>query len=77
MATIDNKQIIDDLIRDNGFYLDDPRVYQIVEYTNTYGKITWSVTWSNESSERRNRYMEASSYVRNPKIIWNMNQVKA
>ena len=32
MATIDSKQIIDEIIQRNGYYEDDPRAYMIVEY---------------------------------------------
>lgn len=70
MATIDNKQIIDDIIRDNGYYDEDPQVYMIVEYTNAYGNVTWGVTWSNESSQQRVRYLDETEYIRNPKVIW-------
>lgn len=70
MATIDSKQIINELIAANGYYEDDPQAYMIVEYTNAYGNITWGVTWSNESPNRRTRYLEKSQYVINPRVIW-------
>lgn len=70
MATIDNKQIIDDLISKNGFFKDDPRVFQIVEYTNFSGVTTWGVTWMNELPSSKVRYMNATEYVRNPRVIW-------
>ena len=70
MATIDSKDIIDQIIQRNGYYEDDPRAYMIVEYTNAFGNKTWGVTWSNESPERRTRYIIESEYVINPKVIW-------
>jgi hypothetical protein len=70
MATIDSKSLIDTLIANKGYYEDDPRVYQIVEYTNAYGNKTWGVTWCTEDVERRQRYLVESQFVQNPKIIW-------
>ena len=70
MATIDSPSLIQKLINDDGYFLDDPRVYQIVEYTNSRGNKTWGVTWTNESKDRQNRYLVESQYIRNPKIIW-------
>jgi len=70
MATIDSKEIIDRLIKNNGFYEDDARVYMIVEYTNAYGGITWGVTWVSDDKNRRFKYLVETEYVRNPKIIW-------
>jgi len=70
MATIDSKNIIDNLIANNGYYEDDPQVYMIVEYTNSYGNITYGVTWNNESRERRTRYLNETQFVINPKVIW-------
>lgn len=68
MATIDSKHIIDELIENDGYYPGDPRIYMIVEYTNAYGNQTWGVTWPNERG--RDRYLEETEWVRNPKIIW-------
>ncbi len=70
MATIDNKKMIDDIIKNNGHFEDDPQVYMIVEYTNAYGDITWGVTWSNENVKSRTRYLDESKFVQKPKVIW-------
>jgi len=70
MSTIDDKKIIDDIIKANGYYMDDPQVYMIVEYTNAYGRVTWGVTWSNEHPKSRTRYLDETEYVRNPRVIW-------
>ena len=70
MATIDSKELIDEIIRNNGYYLDDPRVYMVVEYTNYNGNITWGIAYCTESRERRTRYLDETEYVRNPKVIW-------
>jgi hypothetical protein len=74
MSTIDSKGIIDEIIRKNGYYLGDPQVAMIVEYTNAYGGTTYGVTWSNEAKARQLRYLIETEYVRNPRIIWRANQ---
>jgi hypothetical protein len=71
MATIDSKDVIDALIKNNGYYDDDPRAFMIVEYTNAYGNQTWGVTWVNETGKYR--YLEETPFVRNPKVIWMAN----
>ena len=70
MATIDNKKMIDEMIAANGYYMDDPRVAKIVEYTNAYGKQTWGVTWSSEHPDSQNKYLKNSPFIHNPKLIW-------
>jgi hypothetical protein len=70
LATIDDPELIAEIIAGDGYYMDDPRVYMIVEYTNAYDKITWGVTWCNESIGGRKRYLDETEYVRNPKVIW-------
>jgi hypothetical protein len=70
MATIDNKALIDEIIKNNGYYENDPQVHMIVQYTNAYGNITWGVTWCNEPALRRERYLTETEYVINPKVIW-------
>lgn len=70
MATIDDKEIINNIIKNNGYYEDDPRVYMIVEYTNSFGNIAWGVTWNNESRGIRTRYLDETEYINNPRVIW-------
>lgn len=70
MATIDDKTIIDKIIAAHGYYEDDPRASKIVVYTNAFGKLTYGVTWTNESQERQDRYMQETYYVRKPRVIW-------
>jgi hypothetical protein len=68
MATIDSKNIIDDIIAKDGYYEDDPRAFMIVEYTNSYGNQTWGVTWVNDRAKYR--YLQETAFVKNPKVIW-------
>jgi len=71
MAIIDNKDLIDLIIKNDGHYEGDPQVYQIVEYINAYGNTTWGVTWTSETMQRRHRYEIESQYISKPKIIYN------
>ena len=77
MSTIDSKEIIDKIITNNGYYEDGPRVCMIVEYTNSYGNITWGVTWMNEAPERQYRYTIETEYVRNPRVIWSASKTNS
>jgi hypothetical protein len=70
MATIDNKDIIDEIIKGNGYYEDDTRVSMIVEYTNAYGKQAYGVTWINQQNQQK--YLIESEFIRNPKVIWSI-----
>lgn len=76
MSTIDSKELIDTIIKQDGYYEGDSRVFMIVEYMNAYGNITWGVTWSNESLSRRIRYLVPSDYIRSPKILWHSEMAK-
>jgi len=75
MATIDDKDFIDNIIKNNGYYNgdddnslgDNPRIIQIIEYTNAWGNRTWAILTLQDVISDRYR---ASQYVRNPKTIW-------
>lgn len=77
MATIDSREIIDQMIKDNGETYCKPSedgpgeepVMRIVEYTNAFGKITWGVVWFKEPVSP-NRYLHETEFVRNPRVIW-------
>jgi len=70
MSTFTNKTIIDQIIANDGYYPDDPRVVRIVEYTNGFGGQCWGVTWETESPDKQFRYDTPTQYVVNPKVIW-------
>lgn len=63
MATIDDKQIIDDIIA--GKYEEDG-AFRIVQYTNAWGNTTWGVCFEGDDPDK---YAE-SKYVRNPTLYW-------
>ena len=73
MSTINSKKIVDDFIKSNGFFEDDPQVHMIVEYENAYGGVCWGITWINEPLERRQRYLDQTEFIRNPRVIWHRN----
>lgn len=75
MATINSKELIDAIIAHNGWHDDEdhdapdnPRVSKIVEYTNSYGVVTWGVTFIGDG--REDKYLLETVYVRSPKVIW-------
>lgn len=70
MSTITDKQLVDELIANHGYYEDDPRAAFVVEYVNFEGGVAWGVTWSHETPDRQRRYLVESPYVRSPRVIW-------
>lgn len=70
MSTIDSITTIQAIIKNDGYFEDDPRVYQIVQYTNAWGGITYGITWEHEPEYRRHRYENETGNVMNPQIIW-------
>lgn len=74
MATINSKQIIDELIRNNGFLdahpeeaPDNPAAISIVRYVNHWGSETYGVTFRGEDPAR---YLHETPFVRDPQLIW-------
>jgi hypothetical protein len=70
MATFTSHNVIDELIRNDGHYEGDPDVALIVEYDTPEGQTCWGVTWVTEDPARQRRYLQATVYVNNPRIIW-------
>lgn len=70
MSTINNKDLVDKIIKADGYFGDDPRVAMIVEYTTKWNGAAWGITWTNEISERQVRYLIESEFIKNPKVIW-------
>tara|TARA_R110000868_G_scaffold5782_1_gene33954 strand:- start:26145 stop:26354 length:210 start_codon:yes stop_codon:yes gene_type:complete len=66
MATVD-KDLAMKIIQADGHYADDPRVQQVVKYTNAWGAESYAILY--ERDVAINRYAP-SDYVINPEIIW-------
>lgn len=64
MATV-GKKLADKIVAEDGYYLDDPRVHRIVEYTDMGGKQAYGLEYSHQVG----KYAE-SPFVRNPKVYW-------
>lgn len=77
MATINSRDLIEDLIANDGYFEDDPRVDRIVQYVNQYGQVAWGVVWSNELPSCRSRYEEETEYIRYPRVIWRASDHKS
>ncbi len=65
MATV-SKELAKEIIKLNGYYEDDPRVYSVIKYSRMDGRDSFAITYS-ESDEARYRPTE---FVRNPIVIW-------
>ena len=54
VATVNNRELVDKLIRQDGFYdppgtmFPDPRCVKIVEYTNMGGNRAWGLVYEND-----------------------------
>lgn len=66
MATV-SEEIARTIIDNDGYYSDDPRVMQVVKYSNAFGGESWAILY--EQDVAIDRYAE-SPYVRNPKVVW-------
>lgn len=67
MATITQREIVDEIIRGNGRYEDDLPVIKIVEYNNQFdGGIAWGLIYKGEDPMR---YHNAPA-CHNPREIW-------
>lgn len=64
MATV-GFELAHKIAKADGYYMDDPRVVRIVEYTDIGGKLAYGL----EYEHQRGKYV-ASPYVRNPKVFW-------
>lgn len=68
MATVD-KDIADKIVEGNGYYLGDPLVVRIVEYTDMGGKLAYGLEYEGQLG----KYAE-SQYVRSPRTYFEANQ---
>ncbi len=66
MATINDKNFIDQLIANDGHYEDDPQILEICSYRTVDGKLTWSVAWS----EMDRAALRISPFVQDIEVIW-------
>ena len=68
MATINSKDVVDDIIENDGLYPGDHvRVVKIVQYENTFnGGIAYGCIYEGHDLES----YSASPFIRNPKTIW-------
>lgn len=66
MATV-SKELAEQIIAQDGYYEDDPRVQQVVKYLNAFGGESWAILYARDVAG--NRYAP-SEYVRSPQIVW-------
>lgn len=64
MSTLTNFEFVEDLIKNNGHFEDDPPVLRITEYTSAWGDKCWGIDYTPTTA-----YYE-TYYVREPKVIW-------
>lgn len=65
MATV-NKKLADELVTNDGYYSDDPRVMRIVEYENCFdGGLSYGIEYNGQVGK-----YSPSQYVINPRVYW-------
>jgi hypothetical protein len=68
MATVDSKEIVDEIIAGNGHYMDDPRVVKIVRYENMFNrKHAYGLVYETDGDPMR--YENAPQCI-NSEVIW-------
>jgi len=66
MSTV-TKELAEEIIANNGYYENDPRIMQVVKYRNKWGGDCWAILYQEDVDF--NRY-EETEYVNNPTVIW-------
>ena len=66
MATIDDKNLIDQITANDGLYADDPTVKYIVQYETLEGKITYGVCYTEQDLLN---YLD-SPFCNNQQMLW-------
>jgi hypothetical protein len=72
MATIDSKQVIADLLKNDGYFSGDPQVAIIYSYRNDWGNWTQAIFYHNQMPEAIHG-MASSPHVHTPRILWTFN----
>ena len=68
MATV-YKELAEEIIANDGYYADDPRVVQVIKYQNSFGGESWAILYTEDVLT--NRYAE-SEFIRNPETVWSV-----
>lgn len=66
MATV-SESIARQIIENDGYYADDPRVMQVISYDNAFGGKSWAILYAQDVATDR---YAPSEYIRNPKVEW-------
>ena len=66
MSTV-YKELAEEIIRNDGYYGDDPRVMQVVKYENSFGGESWAILYKDDVA--CNCYAE-SEFIINPVTVW-------
>jgi hypothetical protein len=71
MSTINSKEIIHEMLRNDGTYPGDPQMEAIYTYTNSFGGKTYKLIYGSPEMARANLMdMYSSPYVFNPILLW-------
>ena len=65
MATMDDKKIIETILRNGGTYPGDPQCLAVYQFINAYGKTAWAVYWPGMNPD-----LPPTEYVIQPVLLW-------
>jgi len=72
MATVNSREIVDEIIAGNGHYEGDPQVIKIVKYQNMFnGGDAYGLVYETDGDV--NRYENSAACI-NPQVIWSVNK---
>lgn len=66
MPTINMKHLVDEIIANDGYYSDDPRVVKIVKYNNNWGGIAYGLIYEGQPLDM----YDESDFIHSPEVIF-------
>lgn len=66
MPSVDSKELVDELIANDGYYSTDPRAHQISQYTNDWGGTTYHLAYSKDDVIG----LYTSPFCHDIKVLW-------
>ena len=67
MSTIDSREIVLEMLKNNGTYPGDPQVHSIWEYINQWGGVCWKLCYK-ERDEKI--FLDTGVYKGQPRCLW-------
>lgn len=70
MASINSRDIVNEIIAADGFYFDDERVIKIVQYNNMFdGGLTYGLVYASDGKASYDRYEDGGACI-DAVVLW-------